>query len=68
LLEASEFVRAIEHRQGLKIACLEEIAFQNGWIGEAELRARAKLMKNSPYGQYVASLADGGRAALSVDD
>jgi glucose-1-phosphate thymidylyltransferase len=67
LLEASEFVRAIEHRQGLKIACLEEVAFQNGWIDEADLRARAKLMKNSPYGQYVAALADGGRAALTMD-
>ncbi|MDX2233267.1 MAG: glucose-1-phosphate thymidylyltransferase RfbA [Hyphomonadaceae bacterium] len=64
LLEAAEFVRAIEHRQGLKIACLEEIAFQNGWIDQDRLRAIARDMKNSPYGQYVAALAEAGRAAL----
>lgn len=57
LLEASEFVRAIEHRQGLKIACLEEIAFSKGWITDAQLRERGLLMKNSPYGQYILSLS-----------
>ena len=56
LLEASEFVRAVEHRQGLKIACLEEIAFHNGWIDAAQLRARGDLMKNAPYGEYLLSL------------
>ncbi len=56
LLEASEFVRAIEHRQGLKIACLEEIAHNKGWISDAELRARGMLLSKSPYGQYLLSL------------
>ena len=56
LLEASEFVRAVEHRQGLKIACLEEIAFNNGWIDAAQLRARGERMRNSPYGEYLLSL------------
>ena len=57
LLEASEFVRAIEHRQGLKIACLEEIAFDKGWINADQLRARGAALRNSPYGQYLMSLA-----------
>ena len=56
LLEASEFVRAVEHRQGLKIACLEEIAFNNGWISEDQLLARGEMMRNSPYGEYLMSL------------
>ncbi len=56
LLEASEFVKAIEHRQGLKIACLEEIAFHNGWIDAAQVRARAELMRKSEYGEYLLSL------------
>ncbi|MBJ7483572.1 glucose-1-phosphate thymidylyltransferase RfbA [Brevundimonas sp.] len=58
LLEASEFVRAIEHRQGLKIACLEEIAFHKGWIDRNGLLSRGQLMKNSAYGQYLISLAN----------
>ena len=56
LLEASEFVKAIEHRQGLKIACLEEIALHNGWIDTAQVRARAELMRKSEYGEYLLSL------------
>jgi glucose-1-phosphate thymidylyltransferase len=56
LLEASEFVRAIEHRQSFKIACLEEIAFKNGWIDAGQVAARAELMKNSPYGAYLREL------------
>ena len=57
LLEASEFVRAIEHRQGMKIACLEEIAFQHGWISRDHLLARGVEMRNSPYGEYLMSIA-----------
>jgi glucose-1-phosphate thymidylyltransferase len=59
LLEASEFVRAIEHRQGLKIACLEEIAFQNGWIDAERLAAQARTLQKSPYGDYLRSLLPG---------
>jgi glucose-1-phosphate thymidylyltransferase len=57
LLEASEFVKAIEHRQGLKIACLEEIAYKNEWISKDQLLARGAMMRNSPYGQYLLDLA-----------
>ena len=56
LLEASEFVRAIEHRQGLKIACLEEIALMNEWIDCEQVAARARLFSKSPYGEYLTSL------------
>jgi glucose-1-phosphate thymidylyltransferase len=59
LLEASEFVRAIEHRQGLKIACLEEIAFLNRWINEEQLAERAHELRQSPYGAYLRSLTVG---------
>ena len=56
LLEATTFVETIEERQGLKIACLEEIAFGNGWIGEEELRAAADAMGKSPYAEYLRGL------------
>jgi len=57
LLEAAEFVRAVEHRQGLKIACLEEIAYHQGWISKDQLLARGAMMRSSPYGEYLMSLA-----------
>ncbi len=57
LLEAGNFVQAIESRQGLKVACLEEIAFQNGWINQAQLLARAAALKKTSYGQYLAAIA-----------
>lgn len=53
LMEASQFVQSIEERQGLKIACLEEIALNNGWIGVKELQAEADSMGNSLYGDYL---------------
>jgi glucose-1-phosphate thymidylyltransferase len=56
LLEASHFVQTIEHRQGFKIACLEEIAFNQGWLSSAQIETVAKgLMKNS-YGPYLMEL------------
>jgi glucose-1-phosphate thymidylyltransferase len=53
LSEASNFVEVIERRQGLKIACLEEIAYNKGWIDADSLRASGMLMRNNPYGQYL---------------
>jgi glucose-1-phosphate thymidylyltransferase len=57
LLEAGEFVRAIEHRQGLKIACLEEIALYNGWISAEQVDAIGQSMKTTEYGQYLLQVA-----------
>lgn len=56
LSEASNFVEVIEKRQGLKIACLEEIAYQNGWIDAERLRVLAQPMVKNQYGQYLLSL------------
>ena len=57
LLEASNFVCAVETRQNLQIACLEEIAFSNGWIDEVELMSAANNAKGSRYGKYIMDLA-----------
>ena len=56
LLEAGHFVQTIERRQGLKIACLEEIAFSNKWIDENQLLERAEFFKKTGYGQYLLKL------------
>ena len=56
LAEASTFVEVIEKRQGLKVACLEEIAFNNGWISAERLREVATPMSKNQYGQYLLSL------------
>jgi glucose-1-phosphate thymidylyltransferase len=56
LLEASQFVQTIEHRQGLKIACPEEIAFHNGYIDAAQLEKLAKPLLKNAYGQYLMKL------------
>lgn len=58
LLEASHFVHTIEQRQGLKVACLEEIAYNNGWITAAQLRMQAEALKKTGYGQYLQKLLD----------
>ncbi|MBA6353586.1 glucose-1-phosphate thymidylyltransferase RfbA [Colwellia sp. BRX9-1] len=56
LLEAGQFVQTIEHRQGFKIACLEEIAFNNNWLSGEELTELAKPMMKNSYGKYLMSL------------
>jgi glucose-1-phosphate thymidylyltransferase len=56
LIEAATFIEAIEERQGLKVACLEEIAWYNGWIGEREVREAADSMGKSPYAAYLREL------------
>ena len=58
LSEASVFVEVIEKRTGLKVACLEEIAFQHGWITAEKLKDLAKPMIKNPYGQYLLKLAN----------
>lgn len=58
LLEAAEFVRAIEHRQGMKIACLEEIAFSSGWITEDDLMSFGNSIKSTEYGRYLLRLVE----------
>jgi glucose-1-phosphate thymidylyltransferase len=64
LIDASNFVRALERRQGLKIACPEEVAFQLGYIGAAELRRLAEPMINSSYGKYLQRVAEESDLAL----
>ncbi|MDA7818356.1 glucose-1-phosphate thymidylyltransferase RfbA [Sulfurimonas sp.] len=56
LMEAGKFVQTIEHRQGYKIACLEEIAYTNGWISKAKVLEIAKPLSKNGYGQYLKEL------------
>ncbi|MBO4466893.1 MAG: glucose-1-phosphate thymidylyltransferase RfbA [Bacteroidales bacterium] len=58
LAEASIYIETIEKRQGLKVACLEEIAFENGWISAAKLRELAQPMAKNQYGQYLLRMAE----------
>jgi len=58
LSEASTYIEVIEKRQGLKVACLEEIAFRNGWISAEKLREIAKPMIRNQYGQYLMKVAE----------
>jgi glucose-1-phosphate thymidylyltransferase len=57
LLEASQFIHTLEKRQGLKVACPEEIAWRNGWISTAQLLALAAPLAKTSYGEYLAALA-----------
>lgn len=61
LLEAAEFVRVLQHRQGLQVACLEEIAYLQGFIGREQLQARGELFAKTQYGQNLLRLAREGR-------
>ena len=58
LLEAGQFVRTVEERQGLKIACIEEIAFEKGWISEEMLEKHATNLDKNSYGEYLIELLD----------
>ncbi len=58
LLDAGTFVQTVELRQGLKIACLEEIAWRNGWLDDAQIRALAEPLRKSQYGEYLLELVD----------
>jgi glucose-1-phosphate thymidylyltransferase len=59
LLEAGQFVQTIEHRQGLKVACLEEIAFHQGWISKDQLLKQAEALEKTSYGEYLYKVAGG---------
>jgi glucose-1-phosphate thymidylyltransferase len=65
LIQAGEFIRAVEQRQGLRIGCLEEIAFRRGWIDAQALRKLADGLAKSEYGQYLRQLAE---RPLGADD
>lgn len=62
LLEAGHFVQTIEHRQGLKVACLEEIGFVNKWISKEQLIAEGKSLAKTGYGQYLLKVAEQSNA------
>ncbi|CCP03650.1 glucose-1-phosphate thymidylyltransferase [Erwinia amylovora Ea644] len=59
LIEASQFIHTIEKRQGLKVACLEEIAFRKGWITKSQLTDLAKSLEKTDYGKYLYSVISG---------
>ena len=59
LIEAAQFVQTVEKRQGLKVACLEEIAFQRHWITRAQLLLQANKFANTGYGKYLHKVANG---------
>jgi glucose-1-phosphate thymidylyltransferase len=56
MMQASEYVRVIEDRQGFKVGCIEEIAWRAGWIGDDQLRILAEPLKKSGYGRYLVGL------------
>ena len=59
LIDAGQFVQTVEHRQGLKVACLEEIAYRQGWINTEQLIQQGEGLKKTGYGQYLLRVADG---------
>ena len=58
LMQASQYIQTIEERQGLKVSCLEEIAYRKGWIGDAQLEKLAEPLKKNEYGMYLLSLLE----------
>ena len=67
LSEASTFVEVIEKRQGLKVACLEDIAYRNGWISEERMRELAQPMLKNQYGQYLLKVIEEKKAEVDSD-
>ena len=63
LMEAGQYVQTIEHRQGLKVACLEEIGYRNGWLTKGQLVAQGEALSKTGYGQYLLQIASEGSAA-----
>ncbi|WP_339677376.1 glucose-1-phosphate thymidylyltransferase RfbA [uncultured Zhongshania sp.] len=59
LIDAGQFVQTVEHRQGLKVACLEEIAYRQGWVSADQLIKQGEMLKKTGYGQYLLRVADG---------
>ena len=59
LMDAGQFVQTVERRQGLKVACLEEIAYQKGWLSKVSLLKQADALKNTSYGKYLSKVARG---------
>ena len=59
LMEAGQFVQTVENRQGLKVACLEEIAFSHGWLSKSILLSQAEKLKKTSYGEYLVKVANG---------
>jgi glucose-1-phosphate thymidylyltransferase len=58
-MQAGQFVQVIEERQGLRIGCIEEVAYKKGWIDAAQLEAVARPLVKSGYGEYLLKLTDG---------
>ncbi len=61
LMQAAQFIQAVQERQGLRVACPEEIAWRQGWISREKLLERARIMDKSPYGAYLKQLAEDSR-------
>ena len=59
LMQAGQYIQTIEENQGIKIACLEEIAYNNGWISKDELNTAYELYKKNQYGKYLKDVMDG---------
>ena len=67
MAEASTFVEVIEKRQGLKVTCLEGIAYRNGWISEERMREIAKPMLKNQYGQYLLKVINKMKEDINSD-
>ena len=67
LIQAGQFIQTIEERQGLKIACPEEIAWANGWIDDEALSVLAERLSKNSYGEYLRALLDEGKSSPAED-